>query len=65
MGRVKNIAVKTLGNDILEKHRGKFTDDFDSNKKVIAEVRPIKSKKIRNIVAGYVTKKVKKAKSAA
>ncbi len=34
----------------------KLKDNFDKNKIVIGKVRKIKSKKIRNVVAGYITK---------
>ena len=60
MGRVKTTAVKNLARDLLEEHGKKFTADFEKNKKIIDEVRPIKSKKIRNIVAGYIAKVMKR-----
>jgi len=60
MGRVKNVAIKTLGNDLIKAHGSKFTTDFDKNKKVLAEVKSIESKRTRNILAGYISKKVQK-----
>lgn len=59
MGRVKIIAIKSLGDELIADHGDKFTDDFDKNKKVLEEVKPIKSKRVRNILAGYITRKVK------
>lgn len=62
MGRIKNIAIKTLGDDLVAQHGGKFTDDFDSNKKALAEIKQIKSRRVRNILVGYITKKMKNIK---
>ena len=59
MGRVKNIAIKTLGEELIALHGEKFSEDFERNKKVLSEVRPIKSQRVRNILAGYITRKMK------
>ena len=40
---------------VLKKYSNKFTDDFEKNKKILNEVIEIKSKKIKNQVAGYIT----------
>jgi len=56
MGRIKSTAVKVLAREIVEEHGDMFKDNFDKNKIVIGKVRKIKSKKIRNVVAGYITK---------
>ncbi len=60
MGRVKNVAIKTLGDDLIEVYGSKFTTDFDSNKKVLEEVKKIESKRTRNILAGYISKRMQK-----
>jgi small subunit ribosomal protein S17e len=62
MGRIKSIPVKNLGDQLIELHGKKFTTDFEKNKKVLGEVKKIKSKKTRNIVAGYITKQMQKIK---
>ena len=62
MGRVKTTAVKVLARDILEEHGDKFSSDFEKNKKVLAKVRKIDSKKVRNVVAGYISKEVERSK---
>ena len=61
MGRIKSIPIKTLGNRLMEEHGDKFTTDFDKNKEVLGGLKDIKSKKVRNVLAGYITKKMKKA----
>ena len=58
MGRIKIIAIKTLGEDLILENPGKFTVDFEKNKKVLGEVKEIKSKKVRNILAGYITRRM-------
>jgi small subunit ribosomal protein S17e len=60
MGRIKTIPIKTLGNDLIEEHSDKFTVDFEKNKKILGNLKNIKSKKIRNILAGYITKEMKR-----
>ncbi|MBN2042175.1 MAG: 30S ribosomal protein S17e [Candidatus Aenigmarchaeota archaeon] len=60
MGRIKQVAIKTLGNEIIEVHGKKFSEDFDKNKEVLATIKDIKSKKIRNVLAGYITKEIQR-----
>jgi small subunit ribosomal protein S17e len=62
MGRIKSVPVKNLGDRMIEENGKKFTTDFDKNKKVLGEVKKIKSKKTRNVVAGYITTQMQKAK---
>ncbi len=64
MGRVKSIQVKTLGDDIIKEHAKKFSGDFEKNKQALKEIKDIKSKKIRNVVAGYITKEIKRIKKS-
>ncbi len=62
MGRVKSTAVKTLGNKMIREHSEKFGETFENNKAALNEIKKIKSKKIRNILAGYITRKIKRIK---
>jgi small subunit ribosomal protein S17e len=62
MGRIKSVPVKNLGDDLMATHGKKFTTDFDKNKKVLDEVKKIKSKRTRNVIAGYITKQMQKIK---
>ena len=41
-------------------HGDKFTTDFDQNKKITSQYADIISNKLRNIVAGYMTRLKKK-----
>lgn len=64
MGRIKIIAIKNMGTSIIKEHGKKFSEDFDSNKKALDEIKDIKSKKVRNIVAGYITREMRKIKKS-
>ncbi|RLI97965.1 MAG: 30S ribosomal protein S17e [Candidatus Aenigmatarchaeota archaeon] len=59
MGRIKTISVKTLADELVQRQSDKFTTDFSKNKETLQVIKPIKSKKIRNVLAGYITKKMK------
>jgi len=56
--------VKRLARELLEKYPDKFTTDFETNKKLVAELTDITSKRFRNRVAGYITRLVKLMRSA-
>lgn len=62
MGRIKIKAIKTLAREVLKADKGKFGEDFVENKKVLSEAIHLESKKIRNVIAGYITKEVKRRK---
>ncbi len=55
MGRIKTTFVKTIGKNLFEKHADDFFDDFTKNKEVVNKLIEMKSKKLKNIVTGYVT----------
>jgi len=59
MGRIKTQLIKSTTADIMKKYRSKFTKDFQRNKEIVAEVAILPSKKIRNIMAGYITRLMK------
>jgi len=58
MGRVKIVLVKKVAEKLVSDYPGKFTQDFAANKKVVDELLEVHSKKLRNLVAGYVTRLV-------
>ena len=63
MGRIKSTFVKTSGMRIYEKGSDEFTENFDENKKIIEKFAKISSKRLRNSIAGYVTRLAKKNSS--
>lgn len=58
MGTVKPAYIKVIARELLKKYPEVFTRDFDENKRLVAELTNIQSKKIRNRVAGYITRKM-------
>jgi small subunit ribosomal protein S17e len=55
MNRIKRISMQ-----LLEKYPDKFGLDFDTNKHVISEIAIIRSKVLRNELAGYITAHLRK-----
>ncbi len=58
MGKVKPAYIKKIAMELLKKYPNLFTGDFDENKKLVSMLTNIQSKKVRNRVAGYITRKV-------
>jgi len=50
--------VKRISEQILEIHGNVFTEDFEKNKEILMKVAVIRSKQLRNEVAGFITKTV-------
>ena len=64
MGRIKITAIKNLADELIEQHGDKFNSDFEKNKNTLNEIKDIKSKKTRNILAGYITRQMQKIKKS-
>lgn len=62
MGRIKTQYVKRTSQDLLKKHEQHFSADFDANKKAVGALTDVSSKKVRNVVAGYITRLVRTKK---
>ena len=56
MGRIKTLLVKNIAEKLFEEHGQEFTTDFEKNKELVKKYVDIKSKKLRNVVAGYITR---------
>ena len=52
--------IKRLSYEVLEKHKSKFNENFTDNKKQLDKIAIIRSKGLKNEVAGYITKFIKK-----
>jgi small subunit ribosomal protein S17e len=64
MGNIKPTYIKRVAIELLARFPDAFTIDFAENKKKVEEHTDITSKTLRNRVAGYITKKMKKAQSS-
>lgn len=60
MGRIKTKFIKRKTKELLKVHGDKFTDDFTQNKQLTNRYTRTQSKKLRNIIAGYMTRLKKK-----
>lgn len=52
--------IKRLSYEVLDEHKQKFGEDFADNKKVLDQIATIRSKGLKNEIAGYITKFIKK-----
>ena len=59
MGRIRAGFVKRAGEKLLKQHKKHFKPTFKENKEIVTKLADIPTKKLRNLIAGYVTKKLK------
>ncbi|KAI5191752.1 small subunit ribosomal protein S17e [Nematocida minor] len=60
MGRVSTKLIKNASKQFVEKHYGNLTLDFYQNRDVLECSSIIKGKKVRNKIAGYATRLMKR-----
>jgi len=63
MGRIKTSLVKRTSHQLMKEKGDLFNLDFNHNKKLLADTMP--SKKIRNKIAGYLSRLVKQKQAEA
>ncbi|MBC7100069.1 30S ribosomal protein S17e [Methanothermobacter tenebrarum] len=56
MGNIRTAFVKRIAKELVEKNPGKFTMDFEENKKLVEELSTVNTKHLRNKIAGYITR---------
>jgi small subunit ribosomal protein S17e len=56
LGKVRTETVKRAARELIERFPGKFTNEYEANKAAVNEVLNAPSKKLRNRIAGYVTR---------
>ena len=59
MGRVKTQLVKRAALRLMKEHPETFKKDFSENKILLTGVIEINSKKLRNVIAGYLARLVR------
>ena len=62
MGRIKTKLIKRITLNLVKNHRDELKSDFNENKEAVSKLADIPSKKMRNVIAGYVTRLVKEEK---
>ncbi len=56
MGKVRTVLVKRLSRELVERYSDSFSTDFNQNKEVVDELLTNTTKRLRNRIAGYVTR---------
>jgi|TARA_Y100000310_G_scaffold340551_1_gene436693 small subunit ribosomal protein S17e len=59
MGKIKTTLIKRTSNKLVRNNPEYFSKKFEDNKKLLPKVAEIRSKKLRNIIAGYIARLVK------
>lgn len=60
MGRIKTRLIKRISNEIVDEYKDRLKKTFDENKEIVVKLVNFPSKKIKNIVTGYVSRLMKK-----
>jgi len=58
LGKVRPDQVKKIAREMLKRYPDKFTADFESNKKLLSSLSKFSSVRLRNRIAGYITRLV-------
>ncbi len=59
MGRIKTQLIKRISKKLVADYKQDFKKDFNENKQLVAQYLSTTSKKMRNIISGYVTRMMK------
>ena len=63
MGRIKTKLIKRMTKELYELHGDKFAVEYKANKLRTNQLVKTPSKKLRNIIAGYMTRLKKHEKA--
>jgi small subunit ribosomal protein S17e len=56
LGKVRTDTVKRISRELLKRFPDRFTGDFESDKKMVNDLVTTPSKRLRNRIAGYITR---------
>ena len=59
MGKVRIELVKRASKELIDRYPDRFTANFEENKQFLKEIGFTLSKRLRNRVAGYITRVMK------
>ena len=62
MGRIKTQQIKSKGEDLYALHGKDYSGDFNNNKQMVVKHATVRSKKLRNVLAGFLTRKSRRMK---
>ena len=61
LGRIKTNMIKRVSREFVEKHKDELNTEFEKNKQIVAsKLTFVPSKRVRNILAGYLTRLAKR-----
>ncbi|AAY80054.1 30S ribosomal protein S17e [Sulfolobus acidocaldarius] len=63
MGNVYTKDIKRVARELYDKFKDQASDKYDDNKKLVDEYVNVSSKKVKNRIAGYLTRYVKISKN--
>lgn len=63
MGKVKTEQIKHLAKELIARFPNKFTINFDDNKRMVDELTEGATTRVRNQVAGYITRTIALSKN--
>jgi ribosomal protein S17E len=61
MGRIKSMVIKRTSRQLIDQSADSFEKNFEDNKKALGSTLP--SKRMRNKIAGYITRIKKNTKT--
>ena len=59
LGSVRPSYIKNASKNLLALYPDTFTDDFETNKRLVEQFTDVSSKKVRNRIAGYLVGLIK------
>jgi small subunit ribosomal protein S17e len=65
MGSIRTTPIKRVAIELAQRFPDKFSKDFQANKNMVAQLCDVKSIRMRNLIAGYVTRFMRRGKSTA
>lgn len=64
MGRILHSKFRRIAEQIFLKYSEFFSKDYNKNRKILEIIMDIPSKRLRNMLAGYITRKIKKLQTS-
>jgi len=55
LGNVRTEKVKRIARELFRRYPNRFTTDYEQNKRALLTLVNLPSKKLRNLIAGYIT----------
>jgi len=56
LGNIRPTYIKRVAVELVRRFPEQFTEDFEHNKRKVAELTDVRSNMMRNRIAGYVTR---------